>query len=208
MAWHALIVASVLACIGQSAIARDLGTHGPVYPILEPSILDTINARLEGMAASGELDAMREEMEDTTRAYVARPRPVFGLRKATETRTFEVDLSITIQRDLTDHQGRVFARTGDVINPLDYSQFRKRIVVLDGDDPAQVTWALSHGNELDTLLVLTNGAPLELTRAHGRRFYFDQDGVIAAKFQIAALPAQIVRGEGVMQVMEVSVGDQ
>lgn len=187
--------------------ARDLGAHGPVFPIEEPSILDAIQERLSTMEDTGELEAMRQGMEDTTRSYVNRPRPVLGLRKATEDRYYSVDLSITVQRDLEDHRGVVFARAGDVINPLHYNHFSKRIVLLDGDDPGQIDWALSHGTEIDTLLVLTNGAPLDLTREYGRRFYFDQDGVISNRFEVRALPAEIIRGEDVMYVHEVPVSE-
>lgn len=196
---------AVLAACASPAMAKDFGTQGPVWEIAEPSILDVIKARLQAMEASGELLAMKGEMQDKTKAYVARPRPVVGLHKAREERLREIDLSIRLTRDLTDHQGRVFVRAGSEFNPLDYSRFGKRIVVFDGDDPDQVAFALAQGNELDTLLVLTNGAPLELMREHGRRFWFDQDGVIAAKFQLQFLPSEITRGDGVMLVREVPV---
>ncbi len=208
MARYVLMTAAALGALlwSDPTVAKDLGTHGPVFEIAEPSILDAIHDRLRGMVASGELDQMRQDMEDTTRAYVQRPRPVAGLTRAVEDRYFAVDLSITVERDLTDHRGVVFARAGDVINPLDYSMFGKRIVMLDGDDPEQVAYALSHGTEIDTLLILTNGEPLALTKQHGRRFYFDQDGVISSRFAITALPAEIVRGQGVMNVHEVALG--
>ncbi|MBL1437645.1 MAG: type-F conjugative transfer system protein TraW [Rhodobacteraceae bacterium] len=189
----------------NGAIAKDFGTFGPVWEIIEPSILETIKARLGEMESSGALAEMQQEMQDTTRAYVNRPRPVHGLVDAEEPFEFEVDLSITLNRDLADHRGQVFARAGTVINPLDYSIFNKRIVFLDGDNPDQVAFALSEGTELDTLIVLTNGAPLELMRAHGRRFYFDQDGQMVAKFQIRKLPSEVVRGQRVMLVREVPV---
>jgi len=187
-------------------LAKDFGTHGPVWEIAEPNLLEVINARLSAMQDSGELDAMRTEMQDTTRAYVNRPRPVPGLLPAEEEHVYEVDLSITLDRDLMDHRGAVFARAGTRINPLEYSHFNQRIVVFDGDVPEQVAFALSEGNELDTLLVLTNGAPLELMRSHGRRFYFDQDGQITSRFQITRLPSVITRGDRVMVVEEVPVG--
>lgn len=201
-----LTLCVALLAPGVAAIAKDFGTHGPVWEIAEPNLLEVINARLSAMEDSGELDAMRTEMQDTTRAYVNRPRPVLGLLPAEEAHSYEVDLSITLDRDLMDHRGVVFARAGTRINPLEYSHFNQRIVVFDGDVPEQVAFALSEGNELDTLLVLTNGAPLDLMRAHGRRFYFDQDGQITARFQITRLPSVITRGDRVMMVEEVPVG--
>ncbi len=195
-----LIVAS-----GAITNAKDFGTQGPVWDIIEPSILDTIKARLGEMESSGALAAMQQEMKDKTRAYVNRPRPVTGLVDAEDYAEFEVDMSITLNRDLADQQGRVFARAGTVINPLDYSVFNKRIVFLDGDNPDQVAFALSKGTELDTLIVLTNGAPLELMRQYGRRFYFDQDGQMTRKFQIRKLPSEVVRGQRVMIVREIPV---
>lgn len=208
MARNAVMAIAIGSSLFSSPLlARDLGTFGPVFEVSEPSILDAIQGRLSAMEASGEMEQMRQDMEDRTRAYVNRPRPVSGLRKATEDRYYSVDLSITVERDIADHRGVVFARAGQVINPLHYSHFTKRIVLLDGDDPKQVAWAISHGTEIDTLLVLTNGAPLELTRQHGRRFYFDQDGVITNRFNVMALPAEIIRGDEVMHVHEVAVGE-
>lgn len=189
----------------SSAYAMDFGTHGPVWEVDEPNLLEVIYARLTAMEESGELSAMQQEMQDKTRAYVKRPRPVLGLNRATENRSFEVDLSITLERDLKDHRGQIFAAKGTQINPLHFSQFDKRIVVFDGDDPAQVEFALSTGNELDTLLVLINGAPLDLMRAHGRRFYFDQNAQIVDRFQIARVPSVIERSVERMRVTEIAL---
>ncbi|WP_065331579.1 type-F conjugative transfer system protein TraW [Tritonibacter mobilis] len=195
----------VLASAGQGT-AKDLGTHGPLFEVEEPSLLDTIKNRLTEMEAAGELDQMRQEMQDTTRAYVNRPRPVLGLGKAEEYSIWEVDLSITLTEDLVDHQGVVFARAGAVVNPMAYSRFNKRIVLIDGDDPDQVSFALSDGDELNTLLVLVNGDPLGLMREHGRRFYFDQDAVLVNRFGIQNVPAVVQRADPLMQVEEIALG--
>lgn len=203
--WLSWIAA--LGVFAGAAQAKDFGTHGPVWPIAEPNLLEVIYERLTEMEQSGAIAEMQREMQDMTRAYVNRPRPVLGLTKATVGRSFEVDLSITLERDLVDHQGRVFATQGTQINPLHFSHFNKRIVILDGDDPAQVQFALSSGNELDTLLVLTNGAPLELMRAHGRRFYFDQNAQIVEAFQIERVPSVVERGSDRMRVSEIPLAD-
>lgn len=196
-----------LALLPSASGAKDFGTIGPVFPVAEPSLLETIQLRLRAMETSGELDDLREQMQSTTKSYVNRPRPVQGLSKATEYASFEIDLSITLERDLADHQGRIFARAGTRVNPLAYSRFNKRIIIFDGDDPAQVTFALSDGNELDTLLVLTKGAPLQLMKSHGRRFYFDQQGVITGRFQISRLPSVITRQDPMMLVEEIPLGE-
>ena len=201
-----LALAILLGLAGGPACAKDLGTHGPVFEIIEPSILDTIKSRLLEMEASGELDAMQRKMQQTTRDYVKRPRPVSGLGKTEQYASWTVDLSITVAQDLADHKGQVFARAGTVVNPLDYSRFDKRIVLFDGDDPAQVEFALSEGNELDTLLVLVNGDPLGLMREHGRRFYFDQDAVLINRFGIHNVPAVVTRADPFMQIEEIVVG--
>ena len=189
------------------ASAKDLGVHGPLFDVAEPSILDAIKTRLNQMEQSGELDVMKKEMQDTTKTYVNRPRPVKGLGKAIENVAWDVDLSITLERDLADQNGRIFAHVGTVVNPMGFSRFNKRIVLLDGDDPAQVQFALSEGDELNTLLVLVNGDPLGLMRAHGRRFYFDQDAVLVDRFGIRNVPAVVSRADPLMRVEEIAVGE-
>ena len=200
------VIALSSMTFATSSVAVDFGSQGPLWKIIEPSILDTIKARLGEMEDSGELLEMQQEMQDTTRAYVNRPRPVLDLLNAEVAHEFEVDMSVTLTQDLMDHQGRVFARAGTVVNPLDYTHFNQRIVIFDGDNPDQVAFALSEGNEIDTLLVLVNGAPLELMREHGRRFYFDQDGQMVEKFQISRLPSEVFRGNRTMIVRETPVG--
>lgn len=201
------ILALTVILFSAPALSKDMGTIGPVFEIAEPNILETIYTRLGEMEAAGEFETMQADMEKTTRNYVNRPTPVGGILKATQDRLFEVDLSITVKRDLMDHTGRVFAKAGTTINPLHYSHFSQRIVVIDGDDPKQVEFALRDGNETDTVLVLINGAPLELMREHGRRFYFDQNSQIVDGFHIEHVPSEVFRDGAVMLVREIAVGD-
>jgi conjugal transfer pilus assembly protein TraW len=133
---------------------------------------------------------------------------VQGLGKAETYAIWTVDLSVTLENDLADHNGQVFARAGTVVNPMAFSRFQKRIILFDGDDPDQVAFALSEGGELDTLLVLVNGDPLGLMREHGRRFYFDQDAVLVKRFGIQNVPAVAQRADPFMQIEEIVVGQK
>lgn len=201
------LLALSIAATAQPVLSKDLGVHGPLFEIAEPSILDVIYARLAEKEAAGEIDQLREEMQETTRAYVERPSPVVGLLPATDYHSYTVDLSITLTEDLADHRGQVFARAGTTINPLDYSRFDKRIILFDGDRPDQVAFALSEGNELDTLLVLVNGNPLQLMRENRRRFYFDQNAVLTERFSVRNTPAVVTREYPWMRVEEIPTGD-
>ena len=195
---------ALLACLAPApALARDYGMLGAVFPVEEQSILETIMTRLRTMDASGEMAALKSEMQDKTREYAMRPHPVSFVSTAETYRQFEIDLSVRVERDLADHNGVIFARAGTIINPLDYSTFSKRIVMINGDDPDQVAFALSIASEEPTKIILTSGAPLALTEEHGVLFWFDQQGVFARKFQIAHVPAVITRSYPRMLVEEI-----
>lgn len=196
-----------IAFIATPAASKNFGTYGTVFPISEPDFLEEILSRLRAMEESGEMAEMQQSMEDTTRSYIERPHASAHLLPAEEYRAFQFDPSIVVERDIADHNGVVFAHAGTRVNPLDYSQFNKRIVIIDGDVEDQVEYALSEGNELDTLIVMVNGAPLALGRAHGRRFWFDQNAEFIARFGVERLPTVITRAYPYMLIEEIPTGE-
>lgn len=187
--------------------AKNFGTYGTVFPVIEPDFLEEIMARFRAIEADGGLDRMERDMQDRTREYLERPRSALDLPPAQEYRAFHFDPSITLDRDLADHNGTIFASAGTTVNPLAFSGFSKRIVVIDGDAEDQVGFSLEEGDELDTLIVIARGAPLELMRRHGRRFWFDQDGVIVARFGLEHLPSVITRADPVLLIEEIPTGE-
>ena len=193
--------------ITSPIMAANLGKHGPTWEVEEENLLDLIYRTLKVKEANGDVDALQKQMTESTKAYVRRPTPVAGLVKATETRSFMIDPSIEVTKDLSDHLGRIFAYKGTWINPLDYQPFRKRIVFIDGDDEAQVKFALLEGDEFNRLIVLTNGAPFELTEKYRTRFWFDQDGIMVERFNITALPSEVVVEGRLLRVTEVALDD-
>ncbi len=116
-------------------IAKNLGSYGETWAIEEDNLLDVIHKTLRAKEAAGDVDALQRDMTNSTKAYVNRPTPVAGVFKATKSRSFLFDPSITLDQDLKDHRGVIFAHKGQVVNPLEYSSFSKRIVMIDGDDP-------------------------------------------------------------------------
>lgn len=190
-------------CLGATqASAKDYGSLGQLYPIHEQDFLEMVREGFVQMEADGRMERIRKESVAQVKRSVERPRGA-SLPLAQVPRSFTVDLTITLERDLSDQNGTIFARAGTKINPMFYSRFNKRIVMIDGDDPEQVDFALSEGNELDTLIVLARGAPLKLMRAHGRKFWFDADQQMLTKFNIQALPSVVTRADPLMRVDEI-----
>ncbi|MFN7498398.1 MAG: hypothetical protein ACK5SF_13460 [Hyphomonadaceae bacterium] len=93
--------------------------RGAVFTIEEPDLLEVLAAKLSNMVKSGEWEKITEESIEGAKQRMMRPQPVSGLRRATKTVSRQFDPSITVDRDLADHRGVVFARAGTRVNPLE-----------------------------------------------------------------------------------------
>lgn len=177
------------------AAAKDYGQQGTVFPIVEPDLLEQIRAKLQRLEASGETARLNADLKKRTIARVNRPEPVAGLRVASSPRQWTFDPTITVEADISDDKGRLIIAAGTRVNPLDTVGLRKKLIFIDGDDAAQLAWAIKVHKAADAKLILVKGAPLDLMRARQRRFYFDQGGTLVKRFGIRAVPA-IVEQEG------------
>lgn len=188
-------------------LARDLGVVGPVYPIAEQDMLQTIEQRLTALKESGELARIEEDAKTRYQAYVERPEGV-RLPRATQNRTYYVDPSLTVPYDIKDHEGRIIHPAGTTINPLDYMTLSKQLLFFDGDDPVQVEWARSmvDGDPLHIKPILTNGPVLALMKEWQVRLYFDQRGQLAEQFGIQAVPVTLRQDGKMLKVVEHSLG--
>jgi conjugal transfer pilus assembly protein TraW len=153
------------------------------------------------MQANGQIDAMNQQLRARTEAKVRRPDPVAGIEVATRPRSWLFDPSIVIDHDIRDHKGTLIAAAGKRVNPLDFIVVSTPLVFIDGDDEAQVNWALKRFDD-KAKLILVKGAPLELMTNRQRRFYFDQTGTLSRKFGISRVPSIIVQEGQAMRISE------
>lgn len=186
-----LCATALAACIAGEAHARDYGQHGAVWPVIEPDLLAQIHAKLAHLQATGEIARLNADLKRRTIARVNRPEPVAGVVHASAIRRWTFDPTITVDVDIADDKGRVIIAAGTRVNPLDTVPLRGPLVFLDGDDKAQVDWALAKFARVPAKLILVSGAPLDLMKARQRRFYFDQRGKLAAHFGVRAVPAVV-----------------
>lgn len=181
-------------------MAKDFGVQGATVAITERSLLEVIEEKLVRASKTGQLAAIQKEVQEKVSHKAQNPARVRGVRKTTtHPRRYHFDPTLTVDHDIKDHQGNLINPKGTRINPLDTLSWGKPLVFLDGEDEAQVKWALTHYPKAK--FVLIGGKPLELSnthsvnthsvRTHRVKFYFDQGGALIKKFKIQQVPAVV-----------------
>jgi conjugal transfer pilus assembly protein TraW len=203
--------ASILfALIGAGSLpmlasAKDFGSFGQTWAIAEPDLLAVIRTRLEAAKHSGALEAMNQRFVETAKASVHRPYAVAGITPATSDRRWNFDPGVTLTQDIRDARGRLIAAKGQSFNPLEHLSLRHRFAFIDGDSAEECNWALAQGAPEALWIVLVKGSPTDLMKAHQRRFYFDQQGVLTGKFGIAHTPALMMQDGMSLALREVAL---
>lgn len=181
-------------------MAKNLGVRGHTWEIIETDLLTHLKAKASAFAGNGGLDAWQKDAERQVRSYVETPPPVADVTPALEDRSRLFDPSIRVAEDIHDHEGRLIAKAGTLVNPLDYVTLSKDLLFIDGRDEAQVTWAL--GIKRPAKIVLVAGPVAALMREHKRALYFDQKGLLTRRFQIAAVPASVSQDGRRLRIQE------
>lgn len=197
-AFYPIYLLSLLLIIDADiAFAEDLGVIGPVHEIAERDLIEVIQERLRAMESSGGLQKLEEIYRQQVVSGIERPRPVAGIRPAESSKTYYIDPTFTLDRDVIDEHGRIMFRQGMRINPLDYAGLNQVLVFFEGDNKKQREFVHRYLDEekLPVKPILVSGAPLELMREWEREVFFDQGGVLSRHFRISGSPA-LIRQEG------------
>lgn len=201
--------AAAILALCNAAMARDLRSHGVIYPIEEQDPIAFIQQKLKVMEDSGELERRNLELQKRTRASVERPKPVEGMTKVIKGRIFYYDPTYEVKEDLYDHQGRIFAKKGSKINPLETVSLSQNLIFFDGDDSEQVDWVkdkFSKSIKNNSIrLILVHGAPLELSEELNIPVYFDQGGFLSKKLRIRHIPAVVSQEDKRLKIEEIKL---
>jgi conjugal transfer pilus assembly protein TraW len=187
------LLVAAMSIVGGKAGAVDLGTIGPTYEIGEPHLLAFIEQRLREKERSGELQRLAEAARARGIDTVRQPPPVEGLRTTERPRTFYVDPTFTLDRNITDPQGRLMFAAGTRKNPLEVVSLSRHLLFFDARDPRQV----KHARELSGRYagrvkpILTGGSYLDLMKAWRVPVYYDQSGTLTRRFGIRQVPALV-----------------
>ncbi|QFT13612.1 type-F conjugative transfer system protein TraW [Vibrio sp. THAF190c] len=203
------------ALLSSSLAAKDIGRVGPTFPIGEVDMLSWIETRLKQFEKNGKLAQMQHEFSEQVKKSVETPPPL-PLMPTTNPKTYLVDPSIVVPKDLTDAQGRVFAKAGTRVNPFDTEtwptearlpkfEYRKALVFFDARDARQLTFVEEFKHEKPLLYVLTGGSPNQVAKRLNQRIYFDQQGTLSEKLRIRAVPSLAEQSGKAWRVQEFDV---
>ena len=184
--------------------AKDLGTWGHLWAPAEPDLLVFIQQRLKSMEQSGEMKKLQDEAVERVKKNAVRPAPVQGLTPAIRYRATVYDPTFTVAETITDMKGNVVARKGDSVNPLDKVPYNQTLFFIDGDNADQVKWIKRQISSLtDFKIILVNGNIRDTSNALNEQIFFDQSGVLTAKFGFEHTPTRITRDGRVLKIEEI-----
>ena len=155
-------------------------------------MLQLITQRLQTLQTTGKWDQTMDEFKQRVIENSQRPAPVEGIKRAEKYEQRWFDPSIRLTEDLKDNKGRVFARKGDVVNPLKTVPFVQTLYFINGDDADQIAWMKRQVPEtLMSKIILVRGSVPEPSAVLDSRIYFDQNGVLSQRFGLTTVPARI-----------------
>lgn len=196
-----LIVLCTVLLVTLQAFAKDFGTKGHTYQIIEQPFLEMIIDRLQKV----DMHKEQEKMTIIVKDRVFNPKAVEGLLPAIQHRVFYFDPTYTLDQDIVLPCGKVLHKTGTKVNPLEHMDLNRRMFFIDAREKSQVKWLKTQitnplSNQVEPVedrIILTGGSPFKLKQTlgqnHENKVYFDQQGELVTKFGIKASPAIVIQ---------------
>ena len=204
-----LLPTLVLICVTFSGtcMAKDLGVFGAVYDIAEKDALKEIEEKAKEVDVNRIIN--RGELARKVKNYTPGDLKDVNLPPARKDRTFLVDMTYTLDRDIADEKGNVIYPKGYTFNPLDYVTYPRVIVILDGKSQTQVAWfkRSEYSKDLKTKVLITDGSYEELTNTLKRPVFYDSRAIVEI-FQLKATPSVLKQEGNIMEVREIYVPEK
>ena len=200
-----LVAALLSLSVTSTAMARDLGTFGTVYDIVEKDAIKELEEKARSVDFSSAVDrnALVKKARNFTPEDVNEMKAIGPARKD---RTFLVDMTYTLERDIKDDKGNIVYPAGYRFNPLSYVAYPRTLVILNGKQPGQVRWFENspYAKDAQVTLLLTDGSYGELSKSLKRPVFYASARLIEV-FRIQAVPSIVRQLGAYMEVTEVFV---
>ena len=193
---NAIRLLLMLCVLGKAntLLAQNLGVVGPVYPVVEESLLVSIEKQLKKNQLNGSWAALNRQMERTFTATLKNLPDHQAWSPVTRARTRYFDPSIVLPADIRTPEGQLLAAAGEKINPLNRVSWTRQLLFFDGRDPRQQAFVQRYlqtpaANRVKPVLVA--GDLVALSAQWQRPLYYDQGGQLSARFQLQQVPALV-----------------
>ncbi len=200
---RAVIAGALLLLTSFSVLAKSLGVVGVVFPIAEMSFLALIESRMANLSKNGALEAIEKQWVADVSAHANSPEPLH-INRATKNNIHYYYPIAMLSRDILDANNQVLFKRGTQINAFSHlPDYKPHWLFFDGDDKAQVQWALRKlQQDSNAKVILTGGEVGKLEQALKTAIYFDQAGRISNQLGIIQVPAEAVRSENSLMISE------
>jgi conjugal transfer pilus assembly protein TraW len=194
-----------LFAIPAFSLASDLGVVGPTYQIAERDLIEVMKGKFLQMEKSGDLAKLQSSYQKQIVSAVEKPKPVPGISNTETARTFYVDPTWTLDRNVVDEKGQVLFPAGTRVNPLEYARLTQTLLFFDQRERSQVAFAKRFLTEAKARVkpILVGGEPMKLMRQWKREVFYDQGGVLSRKFLLQQVPALITQDGNRLRVDEI-----
>lgn len=185
----------------EMAFGIDLGVVGKTYPIVERDASEELSERVRSvdwqkMLAKNSIESMKRYKPDTTKS----------LPRTREDRVRTVDMTYTLDFDITDGKGNLVYPKGYSFNPLDFMNYDRTIVAINGTDREQVEWfkASPYYKKPNVMILMTDGNYYDLSDELGQPVYFAHEKIVS-RLQLHFVPSVAVQKKRMMEVSEIDI---
>lgn len=197
----------IILLLSTSALhAKSFGAVGETFPVGEMSFLSLIETRLTALQATGELDDLNKRWVERAARHSNRPKAL-PLARTLYTKTHYYKPEIVLNEPLKDAKGRIIYKAGTTVNALtELPSYKPCWLFINADDEGQLRWAekaMAHCQQHK--IILTGGAINITEKALQTVIYFDQEGRIAKKLHLNAVPALVTRAGDFLKIEEFAI---
>lgn len=201
-----LAISVMLAVIFSSLplYAEVLGTFGKTYSIAENDAYEELMEKVQ--SADWEKLMDRKKAEERIKAF--KPEDAVKLPRAEKERTRLIDLTYTLDFDIPDGRGGILYPRGYTFNPLEYVNFTKTLVVIDGTDRKQIEWfkRSTYFKDIGVMLLITDGKYYNLMKELKRPVFYARRHLVE-RLNLQFVPSVIQQRGRMMEVREIRVGN-
>lgn len=179
----------------NSALAKNVGVVGPIYPIAEEDAIDAMKRE------AGKIDpeVIKKKFLEDVRKQGSVDLAIAHTEIPSDRR---IEPQAVLSQDITDGNGKMIAARGTVFNPLERSLSRRTYLIIDGTDKNEVVWLkkkLASLKQFPVSVLVTHGNVFELSQEWKTMVYPATKEIIHALY-VKTVPTQVTQEGKVLHV--------